>query len=105
MYLEIVIENILSYMSQLLSICLNVNCYSRYLQSWVSHGLVMEYYEEGALVRDPEITSQLPGVASGNKKISLPEATKHCVHYFLIWFSLFQTSYLYYSPCQLIDQN
>ncbi|CAB3236420.1 unnamed protein product [Arctia plantaginis] len=55
----------LGYFRAFLRAALNERSLERYLQSWVSHGLVMEYYEEGALVRDAETASQLPSVASG----------------------------------------
>lgn len=42
----------------------------RYLQSWVSHGLLIEYYDEGAFVRSPE-ANILPSVASGKFKINI----------------------------------
>lgn len=42
----------------------------RYLQSWVSHGLLIEYYDEGAFVRSPE-ANILPSVASGKIKINI----------------------------------
>lgn len=38
---------------------------NRYLQSWISHGLLSEYYEEGAIVRGPE-ANLLPEMASGD---------------------------------------
>lgn len=37
----------------------------RYLQSWISHGLLVEYYDESAFLRSLE-SSLLPGLAAGN---------------------------------------
>lgn len=34
------------------------------MQSWISHGLAIEYYDEGAFIRSPE-ANLLPGMASG----------------------------------------
>lgn len=39
---------------------------NRYLHSWTSHGLLMEYYEDTALVRDLETSNLLPNMAGGN---------------------------------------
>ncbi|KAG6449518.1 sorting nexin-29 [Manduca sexta] len=55
----------LGYFRAFLRAALNERSLERYLQSWISHGLLMEYYEEGALVRCPEISHKLPGIASG----------------------------------------
>ncbi|KAJ8722763.1 hypothetical protein PYW07_003943 [Mythimna separata] len=55
----------LGYFRAFLRATLNERSLDRYLQSWVAHGLLMEYYEEGALVRDPETSQLLPGMAAG----------------------------------------
>ncbi|KAJ8725592.1 hypothetical protein PYW08_003775 [Mythimna loreyi] len=55
----------LGYFRAFLRATLNERSLDRYLQSWVAHGLLMEYYEEGALVRDPEISHLLPNMAAG----------------------------------------
>uniref|UniRef100_A0A2A4K4S4 PX domain-containing protein n=1 Tax=Heliothis virescens TaxID=7102 RepID=A0A2A4K4S4_HELVI len=55
----------LGYFRAFLRAALNERSLDRYLQSWVAHGLLMEYYEEGALVRDPDISQLLPSTAAG----------------------------------------
>ncbi|KAM3963382.1 sorting nexin-29 [Aphomia sociella] len=55
----------LGYFRAFLRASLNERSLERYLQSWISHGLVMEYYEDGALVRDPESSNLLPNMAAG----------------------------------------
>ncbi|KAI8435073.1 hypothetical protein MSG28_003479 [Choristoneura fumiferana] len=55
----------LGYFRAFIRAALNERSLERYLQSWVSHGLLMEYYEEGALVRNNELAYQLPNMASG----------------------------------------
>lgn len=37
----------------------------RYLHGWIGHGLLMEYYEEGSIVRTEELSSLLPNMAAG----------------------------------------
>ncbi|XP_050344727.1 sorting nexin-29-like isoform X1 [Nymphalis io] len=54
----------LGYFRAFLRASLNERSLERYLQSWVSHGLLIEYYDEGAFVRSPE-ASFLPSVAAG----------------------------------------
>ncbi|XP_049695093.2 sorting nexin-29 isoform X2 [Helicoverpa armigera] len=55
----------LGYFRAFLRAALNERSLDRYLQSWVAHGLLMEYYEEGALVRDPDTSQLLPSTAAG----------------------------------------
>ncbi|CAH0604642.1 unnamed protein product [Chrysodeixis includens] len=55
----------LGYFRAFLRAALNERSLDRYLQSWVAHGLLMEYYEEGALVRDAETSQLLPSLAAG----------------------------------------
>ncbi|XP_049867283.1 sorting nexin-29-like isoform X2 [Pectinophora gossypiella] len=55
----------LGYFRAFLRAALNERSLERYLQSWVAHGLLMEYYEEGALVRDNEASNLLPNMAAG----------------------------------------
>lgn len=55
----------LGYFRAFLRAALNERSLDRYLQSWISHGLLMEYYEEGALVRGPETSHLLPSMAAG----------------------------------------
>ncbi|RVE50103.1 hypothetical protein evm_005309 [Chilo suppressalis] len=55
----------LGYFRAFLRATLNERSLERYLQSWVSHGLLMEYYEDGALVRDAEASNLLPNMAAG----------------------------------------
>ncbi|XP_061712212.1 sorting nexin-29-like [Cydia pomonella] len=55
----------LGYFRAFIRAALNERSLERYLQSWVAHGLLMEYYEEGALVRNNELAYQLPNMASG----------------------------------------
>lgn len=59
----------LGYFRAFLRAALNERSLERYLLCWVSHGLVMEYYDEGALVRDSQIATQLPSLASGLSSI------------------------------------
>ncbi|KAI5633056.1 RUN domain-containing protein [Phthorimaea operculella] len=59
----------LGYFRAFLRAALNERSLERYLQSWLSHGLLMEYYEEGALVRNNETSSLLPNMASGLSSI------------------------------------
>ncbi|XP_075969513.1 sorting nexin-29-like isoform X2 [Anticarsia gemmatalis] len=59
----------LGYFRAFLRAAFNERSLERYLQSWVSHGLVMEYYEEGALVRNAETAYQLPSMASSLSSI------------------------------------
>ncbi|XP_062526628.1 sorting nexin-29 isoform X3 [Bombyx mori] len=59
----------LGYFRAFLRASLNERSFERYLQSWVAHGLLMEYYEEGALVRDSEASLKLPNIASGLSSI------------------------------------
>ncbi|XP_045445522.1 sorting nexin-29-like [Melitaea cinxia] len=54
----------LGYFRAFLRASLNERSLERYLQSWVSHGLLIEYYDEGAFVRSPE-ANILPSVAAG----------------------------------------
>ncbi|PZC84376.1 hypothetical protein B5X24_HaOG204950 [Helicoverpa armigera] len=54
----------LGYFRAFLRAALNERSLDRYLQSWVAHGLLMEYYEEGALVRDPDTSQLLPSTAA-----------------------------------------
>ncbi|CAH0701856.1 unnamed protein product [Spodoptera exigua] len=55
----------LGYFRAFLRAALNERSLDRYLQSWISHGLLMEYYEEGALVRGPETSHLFPSMAAG----------------------------------------
>ncbi|XP_063821705.1 sorting nexin-29 [Ostrinia nubilalis] len=59
----------LGYFRAFLRASLNERSLERYLQSWMSHGLLMEYYEDGALVRDTEASNLLPNMASGLSSI------------------------------------
>ncbi|CAH0748160.1 unnamed protein product [Diatraea saccharalis] len=59
----------LGYFRAFLRATLNERSLERYLQSWVSHGLLMEYYEDWALVRDTEATNLLPNMAAGLSSI------------------------------------
>lgn len=59
----------LGYFRAFLRAALNERSLERYLQSWVSHGLLMEYYEEGSLLRDPEMSVVLPNMAAGLSSI------------------------------------
>ncbi|XP_053625369.1 sorting nexin-29 [Plodia interpunctella] len=59
----------LGYFRAFLRAALNERSLERYLQSWISHGLLMEYYEDGALVRDPESSNLLPNMAAGLSSI------------------------------------
>ncbi|XP_041977524.1 sorting nexin-29-like isoform X2 [Aricia agestis] len=54
----------LGYFRAFLRAALNERSLVRYIQSWISHGLLGEYYEEGAFVRSPE-ANILPGIATG----------------------------------------
>ncbi|KAJ0180475.1 hypothetical protein K1T71_003879 [Dendrolimus kikuchii] len=59
----------LGYFRAFVRASLNERSLERYLQSWVSHGLLMEYYEEGSLLRDPEIYNLVPNMAAGLSSI------------------------------------
>ncbi|OWR43482.1 sorting nexin-29-like [Danaus plexippus] len=54
----------LGYFRAFLRASLNERSLERYLQSWISHGLLAEYYDEGSFVRSPE-AQLLPGIAKG----------------------------------------
>ncbi|CAH2074079.1 unnamed protein product, partial [Iphiclides podalirius] len=54
----------LGYFKAFIRASLNERSLERYLQSWITHGLISEYYEEGAMVRAPE-ASLLPDMAAG----------------------------------------
>ncbi|XP_023944025.2 sorting nexin-29 [Bicyclus anynana] len=53
----------LGYFRAFLRASLNERSLERYLQSWISHGLLVEYYDEGAFLRSLE-SSLLPGLAA-----------------------------------------
>ncbi|XP_050672741.1 sorting nexin-29-like [Leptidea sinapis] len=53
----------LGYFRAFLRAALNERSLERYLQSWISHGLLLEYYDEGALARSPE-ANLLPNIAN-----------------------------------------
>ncbi|KAL4703011.1 hypothetical protein ACJJTC_009997 [Scirpophaga incertulas] len=55
----------LGYFRAFLRASLNERSMERYLHSWVSHGLLMEYYDEGAILRDSEALNILPNMAAG----------------------------------------
>ncbi|XP_013186474.2 sorting nexin-29 [Amyelois transitella] len=59
----------LGYFRAFLRAALNERSLERYLHSWITHGLLMEYYEEGSLVRDPESSNLLPNMAAGLSSI------------------------------------
>ncbi|XP_072944015.1 sorting nexin-29-like isoform X2 [Epargyreus clarus] len=54
----------LGYFRAFLRAALNERSLERYLQSWIGHGLLAEYYEEGAIVKSTE-ANLLPSVAAG----------------------------------------
>ncbi|XP_038215883.1 sorting nexin-29-like [Zerene cesonia] len=54
----------LGYFRAFLRASLNERSLERYLQSWISHGLLVEYYDEGAIIRSPE-ANLLPNTAAG----------------------------------------
>ncbi|CAG9096711.1 unnamed protein product [Plutella xylostella] len=53
------------YFRAFLRASLNERSLERYLHSWISHGLLKEYYDEGALIRDAEASNLLPNMAAG----------------------------------------
>ncbi|CAG4981266.1 unnamed protein product [Parnassius apollo] len=54
----------LGYFRAFIRAALNERSLERYLQSWITHGLLSEYYEDGAIVRATE-ASILPDMAAG----------------------------------------
>ncbi|XP_045542843.1 sorting nexin-29 [Papilio machaon] len=54
----------LGYFRAFIRAALNERSLERYLQSWISHGLLSEYYEEDAMVRTRE-ANLLPDIAAG----------------------------------------
>ncbi|XP_068629393.1 sorting nexin-29-like isoform X2 [Battus philenor] len=58
------INSPLGYFRAFLRAALNERSLERYLQSWISHGLLSEYYEEGAICRSAECNI-LPDMAAG----------------------------------------
>ncbi|XP_045484867.1 sorting nexin-29 [Pieris rapae] len=54
----------LGYFRSFLRAALNERSLERYLQSWICHGLLLEYYDDGAIVRSEE-ANLLPNMAAG----------------------------------------
>ncbi|CAK1552091.1 unnamed protein product [Leptosia nina] len=54
----------LGYFRSFLRAALNERSLERYLQSWICHGLLLEYYDEGSIVRTSE-ANLLPNMAAG----------------------------------------
>lgn len=63
------IHSPLGYFRAFLRASLNERSLERYLHSWIGHGLLMEYYEEGSIVRVAESSSLLPNMAAGLSSI------------------------------------
>lgn len=80
------------------------------MQGWISHGLVTEYYDEGAFIRNPE-ANLLPSMASGKnkRKIILSDTDKIHMYQYVVYkyisLLLLQAYQVFCLHYQLTEQN